>query len=153
MWKYATGNSTSVCSHLGARRNGVDGGCIVTVGLIICRVPAAYRMGGVSILDKWCRSVAVESAIQEEIEVTRSLRNTTSKVKIISSCDVRMKNLERASHLAIEQSDGIERNPHFGAAVDWAAVDLARRLGSVSIFELKEWAEVLEVSVGDLTAG
>ena len=140
---YAAHQVRSARSQLGNRSSNSAGSCILTIGVIIAHTPAAYRLRGVSILDKWCEARQVEAEIVDELASTRSLRNGTTRLDVSDYCDRKLKALDRALHMASERVYGIEGNPHFEGALSWVAVDLERRLSRVPLRELMVWQEML----------
>ena len=140
---YAAHQVRSARSQLGNRSSNSAGSCILTIGVIIARTPAAYRLRGVSILDKWCEARQVEAEIVDELAATRSLRNSTTRGDVLDAADHKLKALDRALHMASERVYGVEGNPHFEGALSWLAGDLERRLAAVPLRELRVWEEML----------
>ena len=140
---YASHATRSARSQLGERKGGAAGSCLLTIGIIVSRTPAAYRVQGESILDRWCAAREVEAGIVDEIAATRSKRNCTTKANVSDECDRRLVELGHALELATEQVYGVEGNSRFDAALSWMAGDLERRLEIVTTSELLMWSEIL----------
>jgi hypothetical protein len=115
---YAEHQVNGARSQLGDHRSGAAGSCVLTVGIIVSRTPAAYRIKGESILAAWCSHRKREAEILDEIAATRTRRNCTTKANVYDACGKKLKQLDRALRLATEQTYRIEDNPHFDAAVD-----------------------------------
>lgn len=142
---YAADDSAcTVKSHLGDKVGGGAGDCGSTIGQIVARTPSRFRVHGVSIFDKWAEARRREAAILDDLVTVRSLRRVTRSLDIIAWCDRKVKALERAHELALEQTLGWETHQLFAPALAWAAGDLERRLMAVSDREILVWAALLE---------
>jgi len=130
---YAARQANSVGSHLGDSKGGSSGACILTIGVLLTRVPRRFYRGERSILDKWAEARGHESDIEHAAAVARGR----------DRFDKRIENLDHRRRLIVEHYVGIERDPMFRAALVWAASDLERRLSVVPNREILLWMELL----------
>jgi hypothetical protein len=137
---YASNYARGVKSHLGDRRGDVPGACISTIGVIIAHTPPAYRVRGESVLCQWCEARQLETIVEDRISEVRRIDRYGKKVK----------ELEYQLSIVVEHTRDIENSGQFRSAIDWAAIDLERRLWDwdvdaprVSLAELRAWESMI----------